>query len=487
MKRLLIVLVLLLGLLPGTAAPAGVYFSSDFTIEGAINACAATGGATNTYACNVNPAISTYLIRSCYTFTADAANTAAATLNLNSVGPLSIKKRVGGVLQDLVAGDIGTGQVTDVCYDGTFMQCQNCGSTSIAPIVTTLNAANGTPTAVNVGVAGARIIAERFDINGALTIAVPTGTPKNGQSILFRLKPATTQQTVAFTTGAGGFCAVAGQVMPTTTSNSTTYAEYGFTFNSSITPSPGCWVFDGGTPATAPLDRAYGGTGQALTDPGAHSILVWDDTLNQIRQALLSGITYNSGTNTVTAAGGGSGTGTIQLWPGMLTLPDGTSGNLVVPAQVFLSTGTPPTDAPKMQFTDLVFDNVTTDQMAFSCFPMPNDYNAAQPTTMYINWRRTTGTTAQNAEWKAAVAAVTPGGTENIMTKILNTVTYSGASAAGTTTNALRQSTITLTMDSAAGRDTVCVMFGRNADDATDDNLADPAAVSSVWLEYTKQ
>jgi hypothetical protein len=82
---------------------------------------------------------------------------------------------------------------------------------------------------------------------------------------------------------------------------------------------------------------------------------------------------------------------------------------------------------------------------------------------------------------------VTPGGTENLATKILNTVTYSGASAAGTTTNALRQSTITMNMDSAAGRDTVCIMFGRNSDDATDDTLTDPAAVSSVWLEYTKQ
>ena len=74
----------------------------------------------------------------------------------------------------------------------------------------------------------------------------------------------------------------------------------------------------GGTPATAllqatsltlgwtgQLSLARGGTGANLSDPGANSVMVWDDTTNAIRFAALSGLTYNSGTNTLTALGGG--------------------------------------------------------------------------------------------------------------------------------------------------------------------------------------
>jgi hypothetical protein len=479
-------LVLACCLWPVIGSAAGTRMNTDLTVEGSFNSCDATGGATNAYACNLNPALegTQYQPRACFAFRADAANTSAATVNFNSVGPKTLKKRIAGALVDVVAGDIGANQVVQVCYDGTVMQLIS-GDASVAPVVLTLSAATGTPNAIDVGTRGARIIAERFDISGALTFLAPSGTPTNGQSLILRLKPASAPQNLAFTGGAGGFCAVAGQTMPSTTGPSTVYVEYGFLYNAGVSPSP-CWVFDGGTKATAPLDLAGGGTGVALVDPNAHRLMGWDDVDNATSYFTIgSGLTYTQATHTL-AATGVAATGTIQIWPGMLTLPDGTAGNLLVPSQVFQSTGTQPTDAPKLQWTDLVFDNASTDQHAFSCFVMPNDYNAAQPTTMYLNWRRTTGTTAQNADWKAAVAATAPGGVANLATKIFNAVTTSGASAAGTTTNALRQSTITLNMDSAAGRNTVCVMFGRNADSAND-TLADPAAVTNVWLEYTKQ
>jgi uncharacterized protein DUF5907 len=387
--------------------------------------------------------------------------------------PSGVLKGVGGAFATAIAG-------TDyVSPTGP----EDVSNKRMAPRVLQLSAASGTVTAPDATVVGADTY-YRYDISGALTIPVPIGTAVDGQRLLFRLKPASTPQTVTFTGGANGFCAVAGMAMPTATGDSTTYVEYAFTYASAIAPNA-CWLFDGTTKATAPLGMPDGGTGQALTDPGVHSIWVWDETLNQVRQAVIgTGLTYTSGTNTLAATAVGGGTGHIQLWPGMLTLPDGTAGNALAPAQVTQSTGTPPTDAPKLQFTDLLFDPAT-DQHAFSCFPMPNDYGSGG--TLYLNWRRTSGTAAANAEWKAGVAAVTPGGTENLTTKIFNTVTFSGASAAGTTTNASRQSTITLNMDTAAARDTVCIMFGRNADSSTDSMSADPAAVSAVWLEYTKQ
>lgn len=52
------------------------------------------------------------------------------------------------------------------------------------------------------------------------------------------------------------------------------------------------------------LSLARGGTGANLSDPGANAIFVWDDTMNATRLALLSGISYDSGTNTLTVTGG---------------------------------------------------------------------------------------------------------------------------------------------------------------------------------------
>lgn len=49
---------------------------------------------------------------------------------------------------------------------------------------------------------------------------------------------------------------------------------------------------------------ADGGTGSSLSDPGANAVFVWDDTTNATRLATLSGLSYDSGTNVLTAAGG---------------------------------------------------------------------------------------------------------------------------------------------------------------------------------------
>lgn len=99
----------------------GQLVNSGMTIVGPVNACAATG-AVNTYACALDPAITTYTTRGCYSFAANAANTGAATLNLNTLGAKTIKKVQSGITTDLVADDIRTGQLVHVCYDGTNMQ-----------------------------------------------------------------------------------------------------------------------------------------------------------------------------------------------------------------------------------------------------------------------------------------------------------------------------------------------------------------------------
>jgi hypothetical protein len=196
-----------------------------------------------------------------------------------------------------------------------------------------------------------------------------------------------------------------------------------------------------------------------------------------------SGATWTIDATAVTAAKLATALqiGRIELWPAFIVLPDGTTNNAFATSQQVASTGTPPTNGPNLFFQDVRFDPAT-DQHFFRCVGLPADY--ASGGTLYLNWRRTAGTTAQDAVWKAGVAAVTPGAAELLTTKSLNTIA-TATTAAGTTANAEVQTTITLTMDSAAARDTVCFMVGRDANNASD-TLADPAALSAAWVEYQK-
>jgi hypothetical protein len=61
------------------------------------------------------------------TFKANAANTGAATLNVNNLGNIVLKKNVTA---DLTAGDIVSGQMVVVIYDGTNFQTMNISSGS---------------------------------------------------------------------------------------------------------------------------------------------------------------------------------------------------------------------------------------------------------------------------------------------------------------------------------------------------------------------
>jgi hypothetical protein len=78
-------------------------------------------GASDAYACNLSPAISSYAAGTHYRFKANTINTGAATLNLNSLGAKTIKKAVACTNVNLSDGDIRPGRYYDVTYDGTDM------------------------------------------------------------------------------------------------------------------------------------------------------------------------------------------------------------------------------------------------------------------------------------------------------------------------------------------------------------------------------
>lgn len=81
---------------------------------------ASSTGSANAFLLSVDAQIVTaYVEHSVFKFKANFENTAAATLNVNSLGAKTIKKNGSS---DLDPGDIKSGQVVTVIYDGTNMQ-----------------------------------------------------------------------------------------------------------------------------------------------------------------------------------------------------------------------------------------------------------------------------------------------------------------------------------------------------------------------------
>lgn len=80
---------------------------------------AATTGSANAYVLAVDAQVVAYLEGQRFRFKANFTNTGAATINVNAIGAKSIVKTNGNALQ---SGDIGSGLVCEVVYDGTNMQ-----------------------------------------------------------------------------------------------------------------------------------------------------------------------------------------------------------------------------------------------------------------------------------------------------------------------------------------------------------------------------
>lgn len=95
---------------------------AQVAIQGGSYQYAADAGASDTYAITLSPAPTAYTTGMVVHFYANTANTGAATLNVNSLGAKTIKKKKD---QDLETGDVEAGQILTVVYDGTNFQMQS--------------------------------------------------------------------------------------------------------------------------------------------------------------------------------------------------------------------------------------------------------------------------------------------------------------------------------------------------------------------------
>jgi hypothetical protein len=87
---------------------------------------AADAGANDTYAITLSPAPAAYTTGMTVRFKANTANTGAATLNVNSLGAKTIKRKASTDLND---NDIAAGQIVTVVYDGTNFIMQSAPNT----------------------------------------------------------------------------------------------------------------------------------------------------------------------------------------------------------------------------------------------------------------------------------------------------------------------------------------------------------------------
>jgi len=89
-----------------------------------------SAGSSNAYTISLTPAITAYANGQQFAFKADKTNSGAATLNVNAVGAVAIRKTDG--VADVEAGDILNGQIVHVTYDpGGFFTIRNRGALDI--------------------------------------------------------------------------------------------------------------------------------------------------------------------------------------------------------------------------------------------------------------------------------------------------------------------------------------------------------------------
>ncbi len=169
-------------------------------------------------------------------------------------------------------------------------------------------------------------------------------------------------------------------------------------------------------------------------------------------------------------------TGTVLLLPGGATLPDGSANNVGPGMSLRQGSQT----GKKYHGLTLDFDGAGSGvESAWWTFRLPANY--ASGGTLQIQWQ--SNATANAVKWQAQVGAITPADADTPLEHAL-------AAAATVTTNVnttearrLTESSITLTMDSAAAGDMVELVIFRDAADAADTNTADAEMIEAAF-EY---
>jgi len=131
----------------------------------------ATVTGTDTLTGSLTPAIAAYATGNLFSFVAANTNTGAATINLNSLGAKSITK-LGTTA--LAAGDIVSGQVHLIEYDGTRFQLINPSTVAVTGIVPPASGGTGIANNSAMTVTGSGNFAYTRTLTGTTNVTFPT-------------------------------------------------------------------------------------------------------------------------------------------------------------------------------------------------------------------------------------------------------------------------------------------------------------------------
>ena len=103
-------------------SPLGIVALQQLNSAVAASGVITNGGSGSAFAGSVIPSITSYLKFAVYLLQWTQASQGNDTVNLNAIGPVTVKKLAGGTLVNLTPGDIPAGAVIPVVFDGTYLE-----------------------------------------------------------------------------------------------------------------------------------------------------------------------------------------------------------------------------------------------------------------------------------------------------------------------------------------------------------------------------
>ncbi|HEX9023248.1 MAG TPA: hypothetical protein VF799_05350, partial [Geobacteraceae bacterium] len=137
------------------------------------------GGTANALTVTLNPPLSAHTPGVPITFLSAAANTGAATIDINGLGAVAIKRLDG---TDLRVGDIMAGQRCEVVWDGSVYQLTNANNPSISSRIinitrdSSLNSSTVAVTGVGFRPSAMIMLCSTAGANGSYSVGYSDGT-----------------------------------------------------------------------------------------------------------------------------------------------------------------------------------------------------------------------------------------------------------------------------------------------------------------------
>lgn len=164
----------------------GFLMPNGFNIQQSKFTFATTGGTANAITLTLPLSPAAYAQPLNITFKASGTNTGTVTVNVNGLGAKTVKKIFAGAIVDIVAGDIVSGAIYEIVYDGVDFQLVNLSATGIVTVKqgdlsTSTGSFSAVPSTLSVGGGGLNIYRSSSVIGpaGEYGFSISTYVPSN--------------------------------------------------------------------------------------------------------------------------------------------------------------------------------------------------------------------------------------------------------------------------------------------------------------------